>query len=115
MGKDKKGKSEGKKAKAAEKKLKQGGKADKKAKVKAARLEDSDGDDADLDQVLEEYRRQQEQFHKVTETIVEDPPKPRSASCFLASPSNSNQLLLFGGKVKLLPSPPRHLLMVLYR
>lgn len=98
MAKDKKAKSEGKKAKLAEKKAKQGQKAEKKAKVKAAKLEGSDAEDADLDQVLEEYKRQQEQFHKITETVCEGTPKPRTSATFLASPSNSNQLLLFGGK-----------------
>ena len=91
-------KSEGKKAKAAEKKQKQEKKATKKAKVKSAKVEGSDAEDVDLDQVLEEYKRQQEQFLKITETVADGPPKPRSASVFLASPSNSNQLLLFGGE-----------------
>ncbi|TPX15400.1 uncharacterized protein E0L32_004380 [Thyridium curvatum] len=98
MAKDKKGKSEAKKAKAAEKKQKQEKKADKKAKAKNAKMEGSDAEDVDLDAVLEEYRKQQEQFLKITETVAEAPPKPRSASCFLASPSNANQLLLFGGE-----------------
>ena len=91
-------KSEGKKAKAAEKKQKQEKKATKKAKVKSAKVDGSDAEDVDLDQVLEEYKKQQEQFLKITETVADGPPKPRSASVFLASPSNSNQLLLFGGE-----------------
>lgn len=98
MAKDKKGKSEAKKAKMAEKKQKQEKKGEKKAKTKAAKMDGSDAEDVDLDQVLEEYKRQQEQFLKITETVAEGPPKPRSASTFLASPSNSNQLLLFGGE-----------------
>lgn len=98
MAKDKKGKSEAKKAKLAEKKQKQEKKGEKKAKTKAAKMDGSDAEDVDLDQVLEEYKRQQEQFLKITETVAEGPPKPRSASTFLASPSNSNQLLLFGGE-----------------
>ena len=98
MAKDKKGKSESKKAKLAEKKQKQEKKADKKAKTKAAKVDGSDVEDVDLDAVLEEYRKQQEQFLKVTETVADGPPRARAASCFLASPSNSNQLLLFGGE-----------------
>ena len=98
MGKDKKGKSDAKKALKAEKKQKQEKKAEKKAKVKAAKTDGSDVEDVDLDAVLEEYKKQQEQFLKVTETVVDGPPKPRAASCFLASPSNNNQLLLFGGE-----------------
>lgn len=94
--KDKKGSD--KKAKQAEKKAKQEKKADKKAKTKTAKLEGSDAEDVDLDEVLAEYQRQQEQFLKITEVVAEGPPKPRAASCFLASPSNSKELLLFGGE-----------------
>lgn len=94
--KDKKGAD--KKAKLAEKKAKQEKKADKKAKNKASKVDDSDAEDVDLDEVLAEYQRQQEQFLKVTEVVAEGPPKPRAASCFLASPSNSKELLLFGGE-----------------
>lgn len=48
--------------------------------------------------MLEEYRRQQEQFLKITETVIDGPPKPRSASTIMASPHESNSLLLFGGE-----------------
>lgn len=95
--KDKKS-SDTKKAKLADKKAKQEKKADKKAKSKAAKVDGSDAEDVDLDEVLAEYQRAQEQFLKITEVVAEEPPKPRSASCFLANPSNSNQLLLFGGE-----------------
>lgn len=99
MAKDKKaGKSDSKAAKKAEKKQKQEKKAEKKAKVKASKDQGSDVEDVDLDAVLEEYKKQQEQFLKITETVVDAPPRPRAAACFLASPSNSNQLLLFGGE-----------------
>lgn len=98
MAKDKKGKSEGKKAKAAEKKQKQEKKAQKKEKVKASKLDGSDAEDVDLDAVLAEYKKAQEEFVKITETVSDAPPKARSSSTFLASPSNSNQLLLFGGE-----------------
>lgn len=97
MGKKDK-KSTDKKAKLAEKKARQEKKADKKAKSKAAKVEGSDAEDVDLDEVLAEYQRTQEQFLKITEVVADGPPKPRAASCFLASPSNSNQLLLFGGE-----------------
>ncbi|KAM7224231.1 hypothetical protein V8F06_000012 [Rhypophila decipiens] len=99
MAKEKKSKTDSKKAKLAEKKQKQEKKAEKKAKVKAKQNEGSDvEDDVDLDTVLEEYRKQQEQFNKITETVVDSPPRARAASTLLASPSNSNQLLLFGGE-----------------
>ncbi|KAK3310550.1 uncharacterized protein B0T15DRAFT_41666 [Chaetomium strumarium] len=99
MGKDKKGKKdESKKARLEKKKEKQATKGEKKAKVKASKVDGSDAEDVDLDAVLEEYKKQQEQFLKVTETVVEHPPRARSAATFLANPSNSNQLLLFGGE-----------------
>ncbi|RDA87333.1 hypothetical protein CP532_2642 [Ophiocordyceps camponoti-leonardi (nom. inval.)] len=98
MAKDKKKSSDSKKAKKAEKAAKQASKGEKKAKTKAARLDGSDGEDVDLDEVLEAYRRQQEQFHKVTETICDGPPRPRAASTLLAAPHDSNSLLLFGGE-----------------
>ncbi|KAK4165670.1 hypothetical protein QBC43DRAFT_314918 [Cladorrhinum sp. PSN259] len=98
MAKDKKKNNDSKKAKLAEKKMKQEKKAEKKAKTKGAKDEGDDVEDVDLDAVLEEYRKQQEQFHKITETVCDAAPRARAASCFLASPSNSNQLLLFGGE-----------------
>ncbi|TFB05849.1 Kelch repeat-containing protein 3 [Trichoderma ghanense] len=82
----------------AEKAAKQASKGEKKIKNKTAKLEGSDAEDVDLDEVLEEYRRQQEQFLKITETVVDGPPKPRAASTILASPHEGNSLLLFGGE-----------------
>ncbi|KAK3383788.1 hypothetical protein B0T24DRAFT_62290 [Lasiosphaeria ovina] len=98
MAKEKKGKNDSKKAKLAEKKQKQEKKAEKKAKVKASKVDGSDAEDVDLDAVLDEYKKQQEQFLKVTETVCDGPPRARASSTLLASPSNSNQLLLFGGE-----------------
>ncbi|KAH8905303.1 galactose oxidase [Coniochaeta sp. PMI_546] len=99
MAKDKKkAGSDSKAAKKAEKKQKQEKKAEKKAKVKSAKVDGSDAEDVDLDAVLEEYKKQQEAFVKITETVVDAPPRPRGHGCFMASPSNSNQLLLFGGE-----------------
>ncbi|ATY61618.1 Kelch repeat [Cordyceps militaris] len=98
MVKDKKKGSDSKKAKKAEKQAKQATKGEKKAKSKQAKIEGSDAEDVDLDEVLEEYRRAQEQFLKVTETVCEGPPRPRAASTILASPSDTNNLLLFGGE-----------------
>ncbi|KAF4625790.1 hypothetical protein G7Y89_g12373 [Cudoniella acicularis] len=97
MAKDKKGKSEGKKAKLAEKKAKQEKKGEKKEKTKASKANDSDAEDVDLDAVLAEYAKKQEQFLKVTETPCE-PPKARASSTLIASPANDNELFLFGGE-----------------
>ncbi|KAG5942745.1 hypothetical protein E4U53_007180 [Claviceps sorghi] len=98
MAKDKKKNSDAKKAKKAEKAAKQATKGEKKAKNKAAKVDGSDVEDVNLDEVLEEYRRQQEQFHKVTETVCDGPPRPRAASTLVASPCDTNNLLLFGGE-----------------
>ncbi|UNI14569.1 Kelch repeat-containing protein 3 [Purpureocillium takamizusanense] len=98
MAKDKKKSSDAKKAKKAEKAAKQASKGEKKAKTKSAKIEGSDAEDVDLDEVLEEYRRQQEQFLKITETVCDAPPRPRAASTLMASPHDSNSLLLFGGE-----------------
>ncbi|RSM15599.1 hypothetical protein CEP52_000652 [Fusarium oligoseptatum] len=98
MAKDKKKNNDAKKAKKAEKAAKQASKGEKKAKTKAAKIEGSDAEDVDLDEVLEEYRRQQEQFLKITETVCEAPPRARAASTLMASPHDSNTLLLFGGE-----------------
>ncbi|RDW85035.1 putative kelch-containing protein 4 [Coleophoma cylindrospora] len=97
MAKDKKGKSDSKKAKLAEKKQKQASKGEKKEKVKASKANESDAEDVDLDAVLAEYAKQQEQFLKVTEAPCE-PPKPRASSTIIASPANSNELFVFGGE-----------------
>jgi hypothetical protein len=97
MAKDKKGKSEGKKAKIEEKKKKQEKKGEKKEKTKKAKANDSDAEDVDLDAVLAEYAKKQEQFLKVTETTC-DPPRARGSSTLIASPANDNELFLFGGE-----------------
>jgi hypothetical protein len=98
MAKEKKKAGDSKAAKKAEKKQKQEKKAEKKAKTKSAKVDGSDAEDVDLDAVLEEYKKQQEAFVKITEAVVDSPPRPRGHGCFMASPSNSNQLLLFGGE-----------------
>jgi hypothetical protein len=98
MAKDKKGKSEGKAKKLAEKKEKQAKKGEKKEKSKNAKFnDDSDPEDVDLDAVLAEYAKKQEQFLKVTEAPC-DPPRARSSSTITASPSNDNEIFLFGGE-----------------
>ncbi|KAI9763269.1 MAG: hypothetical protein M1840_000800 [Geoglossum simile] len=97
MGKDKKTKQAEKKARVAEKANKKATQKEKKGKTKG-RHDESDVEDIDLDAVLEEYARQQAQFLKVTEA-VSDPPSPRSSSTLTGSPSNSNELFLFGGEL----------------
>jgi len=90
-------------AKQAEKKARKAGKQEKKStqkekkQSKKGKEDDSDAEDADLDAILDQYRKQQEQFLKVTETLSE-PPSPRSSATLVASPSNNNELFLFGGE-----------------
>lgn len=69
---------------------------EKKSKAKG-RDADSDAEDADLDAILAQYAEEQAKFLKVTE-VVSEPPVPRSSATVLASPSNRNELLLFGGE-----------------
>ncbi|KAB8343092.1 hypothetical protein FH972_022686 [Carpinus fangiana] len=96
--KDKKTKDAEKKARVAQKTAKKSAKSEKKAKGKK-NDDDSDAEgDVDLDAVLAEYARAQEQFLKVTETVSPDPPSARSSATFAASPSNLNELFLFGGE-----------------
>lgn len=97
MAKDKKGKSDGKKAKLAEKKQKQEKKGEKKEKVKKAKADDSDAEDIDLDAVLAEYAKKQEQFLKVTETPC-NAPRARASSTIIASIANDNEIFVFAGE-----------------
>ncbi|KAK5012315.1 Kelch repeat-containing protein 3, partial [Cryomyces antarcticus] len=94
--KDKKSKVAEKKVRVAQKQEKKASQKEKKSKTKS-RDDDSDAEDVDLDAVLAEYAKQQEQFLKVTESPC-DPPSPRGSSTLIASPSNDNELLLFGGE-----------------
>ena len=96
MVKKDKGKKEAKKARVAAKQEKVAKKSEKKAKNKKD-ADDSDVEEADLDAILAEYAKKQEQFLKVTEDTVTGP-SPRSASTFIASPSDGRELFLFGGE-----------------
>lgn len=69
---------------------------EKKSKSKG-RGDDSDGEEADLDAILAQYAEEQAKFMKVTE-VVSEPPTPRSSTTVLASPSNRNELLVYGGE-----------------
>ncbi|PYH46548.1 putative Kelch repeats protein [Aspergillus saccharolyticus JOP 1030-1] len=78
---------------------KQSKKADKKEKrgKNKGKDADSDAEDADLDAILAQYAEEQARFLKVTE-VVSGPPTPRSSATVLASPSNQNEILVFGGE-----------------
>lgn len=95
--KDKKAKSAEQKAAKIAKQSKKAAKGEKKSKAKQAEVDSDADDDMDLDAVLAQYAEQQAKFLKVTEQPCK-PPSPRSAATFVASPSNNNELLLFGGE-----------------
>ncbi|KAF2501772.1 galactose oxidase, partial [Lophium mytilinum] len=97
MAKDKKAKAAEKKVRVAQKQEKKATKKEKKVKIKGKPEDDSDAEDIDLDAVLAEFARKQEQFLKVTEVPCE-PPSPRVSSTFIANPASDNELLLFGGE-----------------
>lgn len=98
MAKDKK-KSVDKKAAKAAKAAKQEKKAGKKEKKVATKNKDLDSDveDCDLDAVLAQYAKEQEQFLAITE-VASEPPSPRTASTIIANPANENELFMYGGE-----------------
>ncbi|KAL4791008.1 hypothetical protein BDV19DRAFT_371248 [Aspergillus venezuelensis] len=97
MGKKNK-KSAEHKERVAAKASKKADKKDKKSKTKGRGGDaDSDVEEADLDAILAQYAEEQARFLKVTE-VVSEPPSPRSSATVLASPSNRNELLIFGGE-----------------
>ena len=99
MAKDAKKKKADKKARVAQKQEKKATQKEKKSSKKGKNEDndDSDADDADLDSILATYQKQQEQFLKVTES-PSDPPSPRASASLVASPSNADELFLFGGE-----------------
>jgi hypothetical protein len=97
MVKKDKGKKDAKKARVAAKQEKVAKKTEKKAKSKKDAHDNSDAEDADLDAILADFQKKQEQYLKVTEDGVRGP-SPRSASTFLASPTDARELFLFGGE-----------------
>lgn len=84
------------KERVAAKQSKKAAQKEKRAKTKGRDV-DSDAEDADLDAILTAYAEEQAKFLKVTE-VVSSPPSPRSSATVLGSPSNRNELLIFGGE-----------------
>lgn len=98
MVKDKKAKAADKKARVAAKSEKKAVQKEKKVSKKPKESQDQDSDDdQDIDAVLAAYAKEQERYLKVTETVTE-PPSARASATLTASPSNTNELLLFGGE-----------------
>lgn len=96
MAKKDKKKTAERKERVAAKQSKKSDKKEKKNKTKGRDV-DSDAEDVDLDVVLAAYAEEQAKFLKVTEE-QSAPPSPRSSSTIVASPSNRNELLIFGGE-----------------
>ena len=94
--KDKKAKAEQKAAKAS-KQAKKAAKGEKKQKTKNQDADSDAEDNVDLDAVLVAYAEEQAKFLKVTEQSC-SAPSPRSSCTVLASPSNRNELFIFGGE-----------------
>ena len=94
--KDKKSKTE-QKAQKQEKQAKKTAKGDKKVKAKTADVDSDADENVDLDAVLAAYAEEQARFLKVTEEGC-DPPSARASSTIIASPSNRNELFVFGGE-----------------
>lgn len=97
MPKDKKKKTAEAKAAKQAKQTKKAAKSEKKVKTKNADVDSDAENDVDLDAVLAAYAEQQAKFLKVSEAPSEAP-SPRSSATFLGSPSNRNELFLFGGE-----------------
>jgi N-acetylneuraminic acid mutarotase len=99
MAKDKKAKGTDKKAVKAAKAAKQEKKAGKKEKKVSTKTQDDDSDaeSVDLDAVLAQYAKEQEQYHAITEVACE-PPSPRTSGTIIANPANENELFLYGGE-----------------
>lgn len=97
MAKGKKAKSAEQKARVQAKQAKKATKGERKSKAKALNADSDADDDVDLDAVLAAYAEEQAKFLKVTEQPC-GPPSPRSSSTVAASPSNRNELFVFGGE-----------------
>jgi len=99
MAKKDRKKSADKKARVAEKTARKTATKEKKSSKKGAGKDAIvDADDQDIDAVLEEYARKQAQFLKVTETVLDGPPPPRSGPTLTASTTSASELFLFAGE-----------------
>lgn len=97
MARDKKKKSAEQKAAKQAKQTKKAAKTEKKVKTKNADVDSDAENDVDIDAVLAAYAEQQAKFLKVSE-VPATAPSSRTSATFLASPTNKNELFLFGGE-----------------
>ncbi|KAG7661800.1 KEL3 [[Candida] subhashii] len=95
--KDKKSK-EAKKARAAEKQKKASTKAESKSKKIAKKLGEDDDDDQDIDAILEQYAKEQEEFTEVKIEICNRPSRRLNPSMVANPLHGKRELILFGGE-----------------
>lgn len=98
MGKKDKKSKDVKKARAAEKQKKNQMKAELKNKKLSKKLGDEEEDD-DIDQILEKYAKEQEEFLNVNIEVCDRPSKRLNASLVASPVQGKRELLLFGGEI----------------
>lgn len=96
--KDKKSK-EAKKVRAAEKQKKNTSKAEQKDKKLAKKKGVEDEDDQDIDEILEQFAKKQEEFEAINIDVCKNPPSKKLNPTMVANPlHNKSELILFGGE-----------------
>ncbi|KAI1319979.1 hypothetical protein EDD11_002310 [Mortierella claussenii] len=91
--KDKKKKSKEHKAKVAEKQDRKQSKKDKKTKAKNVEEQEDD-----IETILANFKKEQEEKVKIIEEVWSGPPSRRANATLTANPLNQNELIFFGGE-----------------
>ncbi|KAG0324823.1 hypothetical protein BG000_002032, partial [Podila horticola] len=91
--KDKKKKTKEHKAKVAEKQDRKASKKDKKNKAKNVEEQEED-----IETILANFKKEQEEKVKIVEEVWSGPPSRRANATLTANPLNSNELIFFGGE-----------------
>ncbi|KAF9369383.1 hypothetical protein CPB97_003639, partial [Podila verticillata] len=91
--KDKKKKTKEHKAKVAEKQDRKQSKKDKKNKAKNVEEQEED-----IETILANFKKEQEEKVKIVEEIWSGPPSRRANATLTANPLNTNELIFFGGE-----------------
>lgn len=97
--KDSKKDKEAKKARAEEKKKKASAKAERQNKKKAKKTGEIDEDDVDIDEILANYKKEQEAFEAINIESCNHPSKRINVS-MVANPNHGKrELIIFGGEI----------------
>ncbi|KAJ2955639.1 hypothetical protein NQZ79_g8381 [Umbelopsis isabellina] len=80
------------KARVQEKAQRKSNKKVKKSKDKAEEPEE------DIESILAAFKKQQEEMYQVNEEVIGNPPSRRANATFSPHPTNTNELILFGGE-----------------